>query len=532
MGTRAAGLTGRDAAQSRPYTTAGQRGALAALCLLLFVTFLDNTVVSVALGSIQAQLHAGVSDLQWVVNGYALVFACLMLPAAGIGDEYGRKKVLLAGAVIFCVGSVMCGLAPSVGWLIAGRAVMGLGAAGSEPGTLSMIRQLFPDDRSRAQAIGWWAAVSGIALAMGPVIGGALVSLGSWRWIFWFNLLLGGVALAVGARTLPDSADPQGKRLDLLGSGLIVVALGCAVYAVIAGENAGYGSTLVISLFAAAAVALVGFVARERRAEMPLVDLSLIRLPGFAAANVAAFTVYFGTFALFFFTALYLDVVVGQSGYEVALQFLPLTAGLVLTALVVSRWIGRFGQRWPVVAGCAAFGGGLLLTDATLNARPAYAPLAASLALAGVGIGMAVVPLTSAVLAAVPARRSGMAASITNTSREIGAVAGVAVLGALVNARLTGQLGSQLDRLGLGDFRSLVLNAVEHGGLPSRGGAPSPAQASAGAGSGDLIARVINAAYGAFGSALSVSLVVSAALVFATAVLAALAMGRRQPEPT
>src|SRR5215472_3542412 len=186
--------------------------ALAALCTLLFLTFLDNTVVSVALGSLQTDLKASVGELQWIIGAYALTFASIMLACGMIGDELGRKKVMLSGAGVFCAGSVLCALAPNPQVLIAGRAVMGLGAAASEPGTLSVLRQIYDDGRARARAIGVWAAVSGLALALGPVIGGAIIGVWSWRGIFWFNLAFGLAALLVAAFVVPESADPRAAR--------------------------------------------------------------------------------------------------------------------------------------------------------------------------------------------------------------------------------------------------------------------------------------------------------------------------------
>src|SRR5689334_23067915 len=218
----------------------GQALALGTLCTLLFLTFLDNTVVSVALGDIQTSLKANVADLQWVVGAYALTFASIMLACGMIGDELGRKKVMLAGAAVFCAGSVLCALAPNVQTLIAGRAVMGLGAAASEPGTLSMLRQLYPDDRARSRAIGIWVATSGFALAAGPVIGGILTGLWSWRGIFWFNLAFGLAALIVAMRILPESADPTAARVDTAGTLLGAGGLAALVSAIIEAETEGF----------------------------------------------------------------------------------------------------------------------------------------------------------------------------------------------------------------------------------------------------------------------------------------------------
>ena len=242
---------------------------MAVICFILFLTFLDNTVISATLSDVQSGLHAGVAQLQWVVSGYALAFASLMLMAGTLGDLYGRKRLMLIGVVIFCGGSVLSALAGSTGTLIAGRVVMGIGAACSEPGTLSMIRHLYPERRRRARALGIWAAVSGLALAMGPVIGGVLVGIWDWRAVFWFNLIFGAVALIAAAIVLPENSDPVRARLDVPGFVLGAVALGCATFATIAGEPAGYINPKILTLYGVAVLALVVFVLVELRAENP-----------------------------------------------------------------------------------------------------------------------------------------------------------------------------------------------------------------------------------------------------------------------
>src|SRR5579872_3659119 len=243
--------------------------ALASLCTVLFLTFLDNTVVSVALASIQSDLHGGVSALQWVVGSYALTFASFMLVFGMLGDKFGRKKVMLAGAGVYCVGAALAAVAPSIGILIAARSVMGLGAAASEPGTLSMIRQLYPDERSRNRALGVWAAVSGVSLALGPVLGGALVGAWSWRGIFWFDVTFGLAALAVAAMVLPESADPRAGRVDVPGTVLGGGALAALIFAIINGESAGYTAPSVLALFAVSLAAGAAFVLWERRGPTP-----------------------------------------------------------------------------------------------------------------------------------------------------------------------------------------------------------------------------------------------------------------------
>src|SRR5579863_1276075 len=218
--------------------SAAQMLALSTLCAVLFLTFLDNTIVSVGLANVQSDLHAGVTSLQWVVNGYALTFASFMLAAGMLGDLLGRKRIMLAGVAIFCVGAV----ASNVDWLIAGRVIMGVGAAASEPGTLSIIRHVYPDRETRADALGIWAAVSGLALALGPVIGGFLVGFSSWRAIFWFNLGFGVVAFVLAAVAVPESSDRQGRRFDYAGFCFGAAFLACLSFAVIQGEESGYGA--------------------------------------------------------------------------------------------------------------------------------------------------------------------------------------------------------------------------------------------------------------------------------------------------
>ena len=356
--------------------------ALASLCTLLFLTFLDNTVVSVALASIQQDLHGGVSALQWVVGSYALTFASFMLACGMLGDKFGRKKIMLAGAGLYCAGAGLAAAVPGIGILIAARAVMGLGAAASEPGTLSMIRQLYPEERSRNRALGVWAAVSGVALALGPVLGGALTGAWTWRAIFWFDVTFGLAALAVAALVLPESADPGAGRVDVPGTVLGAGALAALIFGIITGESAGYAAPAVLALFTVSVAAGGAFAWWERRAPFPLLDLGYLRVPRFTTPNVVAYCTYFATFAIFFFTALYLGVIAGYSAYRIAGLFLPMTAMMITAALLAGRWTTAAGARWLLVTGCLLFAA-LLLTNVVIGPAPAYLPLTAALGLAG-----------------------------------------------------------------------------------------------------------------------------------------------------
>lgn len=519
--------------------------ALATLCTVLFLTFLDITIVSVALAGIQTQLAAGVSALQWVVGAYALTFASTMLVFGTIGDQFGRKRIMVIGIAVYCVGALTAGLSVTIssssalGILLAARAVMGLGAAASEPGTLSMLRHLYPEYISRNRALGVWAAVSGFSLALGPVIGGYLVYLvgrihgwsnQGWRAIFFFEVLFGVAALVTAIIVLPENSDPDVRRIDISGAVLGATALATLIFAVIDAESAGFGSAPNLALLCISAVSFGAFVWRESRAAHPLLDLRFLRVPGFVTPNIVAFCAYFATFAIFFFTALYLEEVTGYNGGQIAEVFLPMTALMIGASLLAGRWTGVVGIRWSIVAGCAAFAGGLLWTNVVISPNPWRPVLAAALAVTGIGIGTCVVPITSSVLTAVPPERSGMAASSTNTSREVGAVMGVAILGALVIGRLKSALVHRLTQLGLPhSIQTIVINGVLTGQEPSNGTSSSQAPS----GQLTLVREVIHGVYAAFLSGLHVALYVSAGLVVAAGILAAITIrGRGEGAPS
>ncbi|MGH9104259.1 MAG: MFS transporter [Acidimicrobiales bacterium] len=498
--------------RAEPASAARSRWALAAVCAVLFLTFLDTTIVSVALADVQSRLHAGVTQLQWVVNGYALTFASLMITAGSLSDRFGRKRLMLGGLGVFAAGSLLGALAPSPSVLIAARVIMGVGAAASEPGTLSVIRHLYPEPEDRARALGAWAAVSGLALALGPVIGGALVGLATWRGVFWFNVAAAGAIIVLAAAAVPESADPQSAPPDLPGFVTGAAGLGALTFAVILGETDGYGSDLVVVLFIVGVVLLIAFTRVERSSAAPMLDLSYFGSAPFSGSLVVVFILFFGVFSIFFFTALYLAAVVGYSGYRVALEFLPMTAAMVLAAGLAGRRVAMRGPRLPMAEGCVMAGAGVLLSEVLLSGAGSPSPwLMATLALAGFGFGTSVVPVTSVSLGVVPAERSGMAASATNTSRELGAVFGVAVLGALVNANLTSNLVDRLKHLKVpSNYFGLIINAIETGLVPKgvHGG-------------GSIEKKVFEAAYAAFRTGLDIALLTAGSAMLAAALVAA-----------
>lgn len=500
-----------------------REAALAAVCAILFLTFLDNTIVSVALADIQTSLGTSVTGLQWIVDGYMLTFAALMLTGGTLGDLFGRKKVMLSGVALFCAGSIVAAVAPGTSVLIAGRIVMGVGAAASEPGTLSLIRHIYPERKERARALGVWAAVSGLALALGPVLGGVLADGVGWRSIFWFGLGFGAVAFALAAVTLTESSDPEGRTLDVPGLVCGAAAIMAATFAVIEGENNGYGTWWIDGLFVLAVVLTIAFVMVERRAPDPVLKLEFLRNPTFAAANVVAFATNLSVFSVFFFTALYLQLITDFSGYQIALVFTSLAVTMIVAGLLAGNWTARVGPRVPMVIGCLLAGAGLLLVDRQLTATTSVAALAWPLAIAGVGFGIALVTMTASVLGLVPPEQSGMAASTVNTSRELGGVFGVAVLGAVVNAQLTSGLDEKLIRLHIPLlYRQVVIQFVTTGGNVTN------AENSPGVkGHTRLIARVLLAAEGSAGHGVHLALEIAAGVVLAAAVVAAVAARHR-----
>src|SRR6202167_2048041 len=492
--------------------------SFAALLAILFLTFLDNTVASAVLTSVQAKLHANVSQLQWVVRGYALAFASLMLMFGALGDNFGRKRLMLTGVAIFCGGSIICAISVNPSELVIGRIIMGIGAAASEPATLSMIRHIYPDHKARARALGAWAAVSGLALAMGPVVGGILVGIWTWRAVFWFNLLFGGLAFFVAAIALPESVNPLRKKVDFAGFFFAAVILGTATFACIQGELTGYRSGWVIKLFIVGVLTIPIFCLTEKGAKSPMLELGFFRRKSFTGASFIAFASYFSIFSIFFFVALYLEVVGSVSAYGLALDFLPLLGGIVVASLFTGRWVGRIGSRIPMTVGCLLAGTGVLLTYAAIGPHVGVSTLGWTMGLAGIGFGLVIVPVNATALSSLPAANSGMASSAVNTSRELGAVAGGAILGSSVNGQLTVSLTARLIQLGIpASYRHLVITAVTTGQTQAAEAGLSPATKKA---FQALINKVVNAAYGALTHGLNIALTASALLLLVSAAVA------------
>jgi len=455
------------------------RLATAATYGVLALTMADNTMVGVAVPAIRQDFRAGVTSLEWVVAGYIVAFAGLLFTGGMLGDRYGRKKALLVGVGVFAAGAAVSATAVDPRMLIAGRVVQGLGAACSEPGTLSLLRHLHPDSRRRTRVLGGWAAASGIALAAGPVAAGLLIALGGWRAVFWGELVAALVTGAVAAALLVDSRDPAPGR-DITAQVCVAVLLAGVVFGLIDGQDHGFTSAAVLAAWAAAVLAAIVLVVVERRRGTVVIDVAALGDRGVGAGLVAAATSTFALFSVLLLVSLDVQVVGGYSGLATAAVFTPMTLVMVVAGPAGGRWEAARGPREVLVAGLLLAAVSLAALDATLGRPVRGVVLATLLAVMGAGIGLVVAPMVGMVLARVPAARSGMAAAAVTAAREVGGVIGVSVLGAILYAQLFAGLTSRLVDLGIPvGYRSIVIDAV-------RKGAKIPTQAAPGHANGFL----------------------------------------------
>ena len=418
---------------------------LAALSFALFMIMLDNTIVNVALPSIQRDLDIGVSELEWVVTGYALSFAVLMLSGGKLADMYGRRRVFLLGLAVFSLSSLACGLAGSADLLIGARVVQGVGAAFMMPATLSIISATFPP-RERGAAIGIWAGVSALALAIGPLVGGLITEHIGWNWIFYVNVPVGVLGVAATLLIVPESRDTSHEqRLDLPGLLVSGAGLLALAYALIEGNHAGWSSPTILSLFAIAAVALVAFVLLELHQRLPMMDLSLFRQGTFAGANIVALLVSLAMFGVFFFVSLYMQNVLGYSAVEAGATFLPMTVLIILVAPVAGKASDRFGSRWLMATGMTLVALSLLLY-AQLEIDSSFWNVLPGLLTGGIGMAMSMSPMTAAALSAVPVDKAGVGSGILNTFRQVGGALGIAIMGAIFADRSAAALSGGASR--------------------------------------------------------------------------------------
>ncbi len=414
---------------------ARRRLILAICCMSLLIVGLDNTIVNVALPSIGRELDTGVSGLQWTVDAYTLVLASLLMLSGSMADRLGRRRVFETGLVLFTLGSLLCSAAPTLGWLIAFRMLQAVGGSMLNPVAMSIIRNVFTDPRERAQAIGMWGAAVGLSLALGPVVGGALVQSAGWRSVFWINIPVGLAALALTMRFVPESRAPRPRRLDPVGQVLMIALLASLTYAIIEAPSAGWLSTQTVALFALAAAALVGLVAYESRRTEPLIELRFFRSVPFSSASAIAVCSFAALGSFLFLNTLYLQEVCHLSPFTAGLYTLPIAAMTLIFAPLSGRLVGRRGPR----AGLLVGGVGIALGGGLLTGLTAHTPLDSLLpayVIFGIGFGMVNPPITTTAVLGMPPAQAGVAAAVASTSRQVGQTLGVAIAGAIAATAL------------------------------------------------------------------------------------------------
>jgi EmrB/QacA subfamily drug resistance transporter len=410
-------------------------GVLLICCLSLFVVGLDVTVVNVALPSIGRDLDAGISGLQWTVGAYTVVMASLLMLSGSTADRFGRKRTFVVGLTVFSVASLLCSLAPSAGLLVAFRVLQAVGGSMMNPVAMSIITNTFTDPRERAQAVGVWGAVFGISMALGPIVGGTLVSSVGWRSIFWINVPIGLAAIVLTLRFVPESRAPRPRRFDPIGQALVIVLLATLTYGIIEAPSRGWSSAVILAAFSASGAALLALLRYEPRREDPLVDLRFFRSIPFAssiAISVAAFAAFGG---FLFLNTLYLQEARGLSPVQAGLATVPMAVMTVLAAPLSGRIVGRRGPRVPLVISgvCTVTACALLIG---LDPATPFTRLLAAYVIFGIGFGFVNAPITNAAVSGMPRAQAGVASAIATTSRQFGQTLGVAVVGAILTSRV------------------------------------------------------------------------------------------------
>lgn len=419
-------------------------------CLSLFIVGLDATIVNLALPSIRQELGASVSMLQWTIDAYTLVLASLLMLSGSTADRIGRRRTFQAGLVLFGLGSLLCGFAPSVGLLIVFRMLQAVGGSMLNPVAMSIITNTFTEPKERARAIGVWGGVVGLSMAVGPVVGGALVDSAGWRYIFWINVPVAIAAVVLTALFVPESRAARPRRIDPVGQLLVMVLLIGLIYGIIEGRGAGWGSPLILGCFAVVVLAVVGLVLYEGRRTEPLLNLRFFRSAPFSGATLIAVSGFAALAGFLFLNSLYLQEVRGFSALHAGLLTLPMAAMTVVFAPLSGWIVGNRGPRLPLtVAGTMLAVSGLLLSRLTESTT--IPVLLAGYVIFGLGFGMLNAPITNAAVSGMPRSQAGVAAAIASTSRQVGASLGVAIVGTVLNTRLTGPLETgfvQAARLG------------------------------------------------------------------------------------
>ena len=407
---------------------------LTAVCTGVFMLLLDITIVNVALPDIQEQLDASLSDLQWVIDAYALSLAALLLTAGSLADLFGRRRVFVIGLLLFTIGSVACGAAQDIFFLQVSRAFQGIGGAAMFATALALLAAAF-HGKDRGTAFGVFGATTGVAVAIGPVLGGALTSGLSWRWIFFVNVPICLVALAVSLTKVVESKDRHAGRPDWIGFVTFSVALGSLVYGLIEAGKDGWGETRVLASFVASAALLVAFVISQLLQEHPMFDLGLLRKPTFTGGLVAAFGLSASMFSLLTYLVIYVQNVLGYSAVATGVRFLYLSVASFFAAAIAGRLSERVPVKWLIGPGFLVLGTGLLLING-IQTDSSWTHLIAGMIVSGVGIGMINPPLASTAVGVVPVARAGMASGVNSTFRQVGIATGIAALGSIFSQQI------------------------------------------------------------------------------------------------
>jgi EmrB/QacA subfamily drug resistance transporter len=416
---------------------------LAVLCVSLLIIVIDNTIVNVTLPSLVRQLGATVSQLQWVVDAYTVVFAGLLLVAGTLGDRWGRRRSLTAGLAVFALASAAAAFAGGVGQLVTARAVMGAAAAFIMPATLSILTNTFTDARERALAIGIWSGVVGIGVVLGPLAGGFLLDHFWWGSVFVVNVPIAAGAIVAARSLVPESRDPDASRVDWIGGALSILGLVTLVTAIIEAPNGGWTATPVLGLFSLSAVTLAAFAVWESRVEHPMLDLRFFRNRRFSAASATITLMFFALFGFVFLSTQYLQFVLGYTPLAAGLRTLPFAAAMMVVAPFSAKLVERLGTKRVVVAGLVIFATGLVVASTTTVAS-GYMRLGVAMLLMGAGLGLASAPATDSIMGSLPRNRAGVGSAVNDTAREVGGALGVAIVGSITSSiyrsRLTGEL--------------------------------------------------------------------------------------------
>jgi len=410
-------------------------GILLICCMSLLIVGLDVTIVNVALPSIGRELHGSISGLQWTLDAYTLVLASLLMLSGSTADRLGRKRTFVIGLIVFSLGSLLCSLAPSLVFLVVFRMVQAIGGSMLNPVAMSIITNTFTEPRERAQAVGVWGAVVGISMALGPVVGGVLVTSAGWRSIFWINLPVGLIAIVLALRYIPESRAPRPRRFDPAGQALMAVLLATLTYAIIEAPRRGWSSPLILAALAIAAAALVGFLIAETHRAEPLINLRFFRSVPFVCATLTAVASFAALGGFLLVNTLYLQNVRGLSPLDAGLDTLPLALVIMIASPISGRIVGSRGPRLPLMVS----GLGILVACAmlaTITPTTSFVVLFTAYVVLGLGFGLVNAPITTAAVSGMPRAQAGVASAIASTSRQIGLTLGVAVVGSLVTSRL------------------------------------------------------------------------------------------------